>query len=460
MILKEKMGHQAPEALIPLEKALELQPGNPEWLRELVECYQATDRWEDVERLLSSHLDLVDDQHRPGFLLLRGRALGKHLDRRQEAIDVLRQALHGDPENIQAAELLLEQLDIESITDPEQIAEAIELHRFLFRGHPQLVDSLRAVRMLCERAGRIDESYNAESCLVLLGEANEEESYFHRQRKKQAPIRPSGALEDEQLHRVALPAGDHPVRDVLLSLRAHLNELISVDLGSYGLESLQSTILAEDHRARETVTSCAQVVLCDAFEVVEALGGTPCGATEPGDPPILLLPESILRLPVPDQRFLIGRLMTRLALGTESLDPGRSDPLNPRDLELLLVALQRTEDAEFGADLAPASILDDMVRRLRELASDESIATAREAARRAFEEQHRGSLVAWIRSTELGACRGGLLCCGSISAASSVLTRASEGPLADDLQRDLIAFSISQEHATLRQALGLALKEH
>jgi hypothetical protein len=202
-------------------------------------------------------------------------------------------------------------------------------------------------------------------------------------------------------------------------------------------------------------TICSGALKLGHFELVEARGGAPFGAVVPGNPPVLLLPPNCLRLSMPDQLFLCGRLLARVAMATEALDRGRREPLRVRGLELVLVALQRTQDPGFGAEVASQAILDDLARRLRVVLSAGELARAQKLAHDAWDE--RQTLAAWVHSTELGACRTGLLCCGGLDTLSPFWTEA-DGPVDDGLLDELIRFSLSAEYTALRRALGLELQ--
>jgi len=294
---------------------------------------------------------------------------------------------------------------------------------------------------------------------VVLNAASEEEQYFHKQRRRRAPGQLTGALDERDGVALALPCGDHPVRRVLIALQDQLPDLIPVDLEHYGLSGGADARLAKDHPAQGLVASCAEALGVERYEVTEALGGALRGAVEPGTPPLILLPHGVSRLPAPAQLFLYGRLLTRLVAGTQALDPGRSEKLAPRDLELLLAAIQRTADPGFGEAVAPAAILDDLTRRIQSIVPAEQLAQARAAAAEAFQGQQDDVLLRWIRSTELGACRGGLLCSGSLVSAVTFLRNTTEGLLPDDIVGDLISFTSSSLCTDLRRKVGLSLME-
>ena len=165
------------------------------------------------------------------------------------------------------------------------------------------------------------------------------------------------------------------------------------------------------------------------FRVVNALGGAPGGAVEPGKSPTLVLPQDFPRLSVPQQRFLSGRLLARVALNTECLDPGRSDPVSERDLEILLAALVRTEDGlSGGPTLHPPQFSKIWEGRASDTLSKQEIKAALKAAKETLENSsEQKELRGWIQSVEAGACRVGLLCCGRLDVAVTFLERNKYG---------------------------------
>ena len=145
-------------------------------------------------------------------------------------------------------------------------------------------------------------------------------------------------------------------------------------------------------------------------------------------------------------------------MGCESLDPGRSDPLTPRALEILLASLLRLEDPSFGEGVAPLAILDDLAQRLKKNTPEEDLQLATEAAREAWLPSYRDILSSWVDACELGACRGGLICCGDLSSAASFIKRTTGGPLSHEHLQDFVSFTTSEACARLRVQLGLALQ--
>lgn len=455
-VRQRTQGDQDERALAAIEEAVALSPADPFLLRSAATLLLAQGKPAQVAELLGKALEILPEEERLGFLLQRGRILAEELGRPDEARTLLRQALEQDPEGEEAVELLVRLLDDKTLEDPAARSEAISLHRRLLARNPLTIESIRQLGRLCERDDRLDEAFSAQAALVFLDKASEEEIYFHKQRRRSLPTRASGVLSAEQRDALVMPDGTHPVRDLLALLKPHLAELTPPDLSHYGLTDLASGLLPEDHGAWSIARECAELLVVKDFRLVEALGGTPEGATEPSGEPTLILPREFARYPVPQQRFLLGRMLACVATDTECCDPRRPEPLSPRTLEMLMAALLRTATPDFGADVASALILDDMAKRLKKRLDKKELERGREAAARAWDE--RTGLDTWLQSCERGAHRAGLLCAGNLDAISALSERQST-PLPAQLTRDIIGFDTSEQYATLRQQLGLALRD-
>jgi len=194
-------------------------------------------------------------------------------------------------------------------------------------------------------------------------------------------------------------------------------------------------------------------------QVAEALGGAAEGATEPGAPPTLVLPRSFARYPVPQQRFMVGRMLGRVMTDSECCDAGRAEPMDRRLVEMLLAALIRSADATFGAGVASAAILDDLVQRIKATIDHDTLKHARVAANACWEEEGaRPAMDAWLRGCEIACLRVGLLCGGGLDSLAALRQRAGT-ELHQDVLRNVASFATSVEFARLRQQVGLAMKE-
>jgi tetratricopeptide (TPR) repeat protein len=457
-VVARRHGSTSEELVDWVDEALDALPTDATVLRLAMDVYSATSRWEDLAEVLGIALQQVSDDQRTALLLRRAEVLSQHLGKRDEARELLRELVRIDPEQDRATELLLEHLDDASLEDPSLRDEAITLHRQLLARDPLLSSSLRKLGELFERAdSRADEAFCVQSALVFLGEASEEQLYFHKQRRRKLPATASGQLSSEQTVELVLPHGDHPVRRVLAALKPHLSELVVPDLTQYGFESLEEAALPSDHPVQDVVAECARILAAGDVRLVEALGGAADGTTEPGAIPSLVLPRDFSRLPVPQQRFLCGRMLARVVSDTECLDHGRAEALSRRDLQILLAAVVRTGDPTYGDQIASVAILDDLARQIAQTTDQRVLVEVRDDALQCLTGgQALETLDGWLRAAELGTLRAGLLCGGGLEAVSAWVERTGR-PLSEQLTRGLVQFVCSERYAGLRRQLGLAL---
>jgi tetratricopeptide (TPR) repeat protein len=455
-ILRSSNGDKDEQTIRVATAAIEAAPENPDVLEIFCVVMTGAEKWTELEEQLKKSLALIDADHQVRFNLERGKVLWRHLDRKDEATEIVRSMLSQDPNRDEAIELMVEILDEGDLDDPELRDEAIALHRRLLARDATNVTSIRRLGELCDQAKRIDEAFCASSALIFLGKASEEETYFHKQRRRLLPVANDGRLEESSLEPLLLPEGDHPVRKVLEIVKGHLNEITPPDFSQYGVHTLEQAHLDEDHAAWDVARACATLLGTEAFVLAEAIGGAAEGATEPGCPPTLMLPRDFGRLPVPQQRFICGRMLARVWTSTECCDPRRPESMTTRAIEMLLAALGRTKDPEFGEGVASPAILNDMKKRLTAALTGDQLSQACEHAISAFEA--RESLGSWLQSCEVGAIHAALLCAGNLDALAA-LTERSGRSLSTHLVRHIISFVVSEEHARLRKQLGLAISE-
>ena len=454
-LLHQQKGAEDPDVLQCIERAHRLAPQLPVVYRPTIQHYTELERFEELERALARSLEAAEPGDRPELLLAKARVTAKHLGRVGEAVTLLRETLTLAPDDPEAVELLLDYLEEQGLNDAESRAEAIDLHRSRLANQPLLVDSIRRLGQICREEKRLDEAFCAEASLVWLGEASEEEIYFHRQQRRRASTMPAGALSGEDLRAIGLPNGDHTLRALFELVGNRLAELVPPDLSHYGISALEDARCPEDHPAWAVLNSCAELLGVTDFVLVEALGGALAGgACEPNDPLALVIPRDFMRYPVPLQRFVGGRLLCRAGLTTAALDPGRPEPLSLRDIEILCSALLRQQEEAFGEERVSAAILDDMLDRLRGCLHEDELKEAAALAKALWlDESEHARLPAWLQSCEVGALRAGVVCSGSLEAVSGYFDHAGILP-GDDVKRELIGYMCSAEYATLRKRLA------
>jgi hypothetical protein len=162
------------------------------------------------------------------------------------------------------------------------------------------------------------------------------------------------------------------------------------------------------------------------------------------DPPALIAGDEALTAPErPD-------LVCRLARAMSNAHPGRAAGGSRSGTVLRTIVLAVIREASFssiggdepGAERADAAL---------DVLSISARGDARAAALRLLARGNGLNLSVWSASLPRTADRAGLLLCGDIPTALAVAREAGH------LERDLVEFAFSAEHASLRAALGISI---
>jgi len=440
----------APAAAALCEQALDLSPGHPRALEELV---RARERAEDPDALVAALERAGQEAGAPAAryeaLQRAAQILGERLVDPGRAAALLRRALEREPGLPGLREKLA---DVLCATAP---TEAVEEHRRILAAAPARVDSWRALFQIFRRARAHDRAFVAAGVLRFLQAADPAtDGAFYAEN---APLAPQGTAQ------VLSPADWATLRDP--ADRGPLSDLIALvgePLARLVVEAPPPAPKARGgNPARRLLEELCRCLEVPSFTVLE--DGEGAGLALDADPPdrVRVGADFARRFGAPEQRFLLGRIAARLKARNalaEHLGPGR--------LGEFLAAAVRQVDPSWAGTGEPGERLVGQVARVipRRL-------------RRPLEELApllvgtRPDLLAWYAGMSSSANRTGLLLAGDVAAALLVAMRDGapppprpEGAAAvqeavrarPDL-RALLAFAASEDHFRLRQRLRLAI---
>ncbi len=322
---------------------------------------------------------------------------------------------------------------------------------------PAEVAVYRSLRRLFARAEDDDRVYSACSVLVALGEADIAEQTLFALHRPEAPPSPRSTLDDDAWSEL-LPLGHAQALDEL-----------SVALEPAALDALARSPnpsipppgdLVHPHTiiAGRCFAFAAHLFGLPEPEIYVWPGETRVGAR--------ILPRRTLSVvlgrPALSERS-VGELAFLAAHHLAYARPGwRMIGIleSFEDIRSLLVGGM----AVVRPDLPLVANLSDEQKAIAELLASRMDQRARESVALAIEKLFDGGatpdILAWLRSVEETACRAGLLACGDVTVASSVLAMAGATPgglSAAERARSLFPFCVSQRYSALRHVMGVAI---
>ena len=361
------------------------------------------------------------------------------------------------PDDVRArvnlASLLLEVGETAKATRALETAAGLE---------PTRAETYRSLSKLLNDASDPDRCYSACSVLVSLGEADLDEQLIHAQYRPDSLPSPRGIIDDDAF--AQLLSDDHPEQfDALAIALEEAAFEIWLDPTSQTIAQLPSRKDRVDPRA-----TTVSAVRC--FHWAAQLLGIP----EPDiyvDPKISRVGAQLLPLRTPavllGRPVLSGRTMGELAfLAAHQFTYARTGWRlaslcgSQDELSAFVLAAASIVRSDLPELVAPRSRGAELAEKLRTYLDPGGLAALAALIHPLINPQGTIDVAPWLRSVERTACRAGLLACGDVTVAGTVLAVAGNcpsGQSAAERARSLFPFCVSQRHAALRHWLGVAV---
>jgi len=306
------------------------------------------------------------------------------------------------------------------------------------------------------REGRTDAAFLAALALEELGAADVDQQILVDQFRSVAPIRARGSLEEDawKLLRVTGPSDCvaalfGAVARAAVAMRIEelvaRKALVSLDLATRLDEKSTASIMRSFQWAARVLG-----VPCPALYLMDEVPGD-IAAVCAVEPSTALGPSVLSGRSAKELAFLAGRHLTYYRPEHQVLVYFPTG----EDLTRLLVAT-----IEIGAPGTFPAGSDSSVGLLGDRLSRHLTAAERTAIASASQElDEKVDLGRWARNIELTAGRAGLLLCGDLATAASLVRSESRpfgGLTSDDRRHDLISFVVSAEHRELRDRYVLS----
>jgi len=376
-----------------------------------------------------------------------GEIYRQHLGHRASAIGSFEIAAALDDKRLTRHRILV---DLYESAGPEKALEAIERRHRLLRDEPLVADHYKALRKLYARTKQYDRAWSACRALAYLGKADEEERAFLDSRMPRGYERPTGRFSEE-LWRAARDPRENQHITAILGIVAEAAALATATpQKALGLEpNVAGT--NEYRNLVQVIADTLGVEMPETFVHPAAAGEVLWANAKHGKELVRTIAIGRDLYQGRSARYMVGSIARALVYSRPAylLRMAASSPV---ELEAIFLAAASLSRADVPV---PPALMQHVVSYRRHLesrldgAQRQALATAVEryvAAGEAYD------LVDWCRSVDATSRRVALLVCGDLEIVSAVGgAQVDEAELAE-----LLRYSVSDAHATLRRHLGWA----
>jgi tetratricopeptide (TPR) repeat protein len=377
------------------------------------------------------------------------------------AVDELRIVVSGNEGDVEARAELARVLEAS-----DRLPEAITAHIALLRVDALRVESLRALRRLCERTGQRRRAMRTAAALVALGLTESDDMRAVRESRLRWTPEATGSLTASEFDSyIRHPDERHPATALLAAMSEVLPRLYGLALEDWGVTKQDRLAARSDDPVRGLVGRVGTLLgVEDPFEVYQARSVVVRVEIEAGPPPALLVPANLLSQPLQEACWQIGRQLGHLRAGTHGISR-----IPAKDLGLLVVAGVRTVYPDYGRGILPEEQLNDVAQKIARMLPRRQ-RRAFEQAALSFRDGGMFEAERWRAGLRHTGHRAALVASGDVLAAFDLIVRedrdlasgaARGGDLLLTAARDnheaveMINFAVSDELSALNRRLGI-----
>lgn len=334
--------------------------------------------------------------------------------------------------------------------------DGIDACQLLIRQDPTRLDPYFALFARYRDAGEIDKAWCVAAALAFFDRAEGEILDLHEAHRQKGPIRPRNTLDEERWVNDLF----HPGEDLLLG---RLFDAITSAVVRLRVRPDKHFGLKKEQQVEDVESST--VMIARSFGFVSRVLGLPsvpriflCSDREGGfayattSPLASVCGKGVLSGLNPlDATYLVAKHLSYYR-GEHYL---RTLFRTTHDAEVLLAAAKRLAGIEVEAD----DVVAEWVREIDPLLGDEHRAHLRALGERLAQSARRTDVPQWLGAVEVTSARAGFLLCGDLGVAARLvaadpMTRAA-GLGAEEVIRELLLFSVSEQFFRLRAHLGI-----
>ncbi|MEZ4226752.1 MAG: tetratricopeptide repeat protein [Polyangiaceae bacterium] len=443
-------------------EALDLDPSFLQAFERINKVLTKQKNWKQLERSYRKMLHRIAGKGNSDLEHTLWHQLGliyrDRLERPDESIEAFKMAATTKP-----GEMIEHQILGELYESLERFDEAIATQRVLLEHDPLRIEPYRSMYRLHLQKHAYDEAWCFAAAMAFLRKADTDEQQFFEDYRPQGMLQVKGRLTNEMWLKQLFHADENLYVSKIMefiapaALQAKIHQL-----------KAQNKLPVLDARFKQDPQT-STVTFAKTFGWAAQVLGIPSPdlyvrndvpgsiVPVPSLPPASVAGQTVLTGFQPQElTFICGKHLAHYR-GEHYIRT-----LFPTQAELTIMLFAGVMLASPSTPL-PADIQNQIRATAQELAKHMQpvhLEGLRQVVKRFIEEGAKANIKRWNQAVEITACRAGLLVCGDLEIAKKVI--GSESQLPGDLppadkMKELLLFSVSEQYAQLRKALGIAV---
>ena len=376
----------------------------------------------------------------------------------ETAVEAFKMASSLRPEDLTERQILSELYE-----STEKFDDAIREQRAILDRDALQIDPYRSLYRLYLHKQTYDEAWCVASAMAFMHKADAEEMRFFEEWKPQGMLPVRGKLNNEHWVKYLFHADENLYVSKIFEMIA--SAALQAKIAQLRMQNKLPVLNAKFKQdpASSTVTFAktfgwAAQVLGIASPELYVRNDVPGSVVAvPALPPASVAGQTVLSGFTPQElAFLCGKHLANYR-GEHYIRT-----LFPTQAELTIMLFAGAMIAQPSTPMPPdiAKQVETTARELAKYMEPVQMEGLRTVVKRFLEEGAKANIRRWSHAVELTACRAGLLVSGDLEIAKKIL--AAEPTLPGDLtaaekMKDLLVFSVSEQYAALRKALGVAI---
>lgn len=449
----------ADRAVELFNEALDLHPAYLEAFERINKILTQNRNWKQLERAYRKMLHRIagkgnsDLEHELWYQL--GLIYRDRIGDRDKAIDAFKMASHSKPDDLKDRHILSELYEVS-----ERFDEAVEQQRFILEKDPLKLDPYRALYRLFLHKRTYDEAWCAAAAISFMQKAEPEEYQFFEDYRPQGILQVKGRLNTELWNKALF----HPSLNIYVS---KIFEAIASAALKAKVAQMGAAYRPPDKSFREDVAT-STITFARTFGWTAQVLGGPIPELyirndQPGAIKVLVAEpraseagRAVLSGFQPHEfAFICGKHLAghRPELFIRNLFPAQTD------LTVMLFAGMVIADPKTPLPQELATNVRATAQALSQFMDTQARDYLGNVVKKFVQDGAKVNIKTWMRAAELTACRAALLVCGDLEVAKKILSAEGATPelTAADKMKDLLVFTMSENYAVLRKALGVEI---